>query len=588
MVEANQDRAEKTAPSSRPVRSLPKMRRGVRLLAIVVLLPLSLPIMIGKYRARGYPISSILLKSRKHGAGPLPNARIPGRSISGETFARLESYLWSSKAEDALAILERIRARPDLSGVDYAKACRAIAVGLEAQGMYAEAVAELETIPVDTIGNSEVKSVALMKSQLHLKMGNRDEARKQTQVADVDFTCSNSRLVMSNCETEGAGKLDRISPIFVNRDISPIALVSPDDHPTFSGLAGAAKPRQSSGHGKVSVIFPIFNALDTINGAIKSILDQTYADVEVILVDDGSTDGTQERLAELADTDSRIVVLNVACNGGAYKARNFGARHASGEFVTVHDADDWSHPEKIERHLRAFDQNPGLMATGSHWVRASESLEFTSWSLGPNLVRPSYPSFMVRSRVLSELGFWDPLRFSADSEFIYRVTNAYGKNRVAWIDRDVPLAFSLVMDTSLTNRKATHVGSTRHGLRRYYHEIFKYQWRTGSAMQPSAQEDRLRLVPPEMVGRSASLNQYDLSLVGDCRSPAVVDRMLEVRRTVNGLVAVTHMPEIRENLGHPNRFCDAFFQLIDDPNVIIAHDPDEIVASHRAHLLSGA
>ncbi len=90
---------------------------------------------------------------------------------------------------------------------------------------------------------------------------------------------------------------------------------------------------------KISVIVPVYKVEKTLDACVGSILAQTYTDIEVILVNDGSPDRCPEMCEELAKTDSRIKVVHRE-NGGLSAARNTGIEHASGEYITFVDSDD--------------------------------------------------------------------------------------------------------------------------------------------------------------------------------------------------------------------------------------------------------
>lgn len=107
--------------------------------------------------------------------------------------------------------------------------------------------------------------------------------------------------------------------------------------------------------GLVSVVICVYNAGDFLRSSVESILAQTYADLEVLIVDDGSTDGCMESIADL--DDPRIRILRQA-NGGKPAALNRGLAAATGEFYVVHDADDLSRPERIERQLECMRAHP--------------------------------------------------------------------------------------------------------------------------------------------------------------------------------------------------------------------------------------
>lgn len=103
---------------------------------------------------------------------------------------------------------------------------------------------------------------------------------------------------------------------------------------------------------KVSVIVPVYNALNYLEDSINSILSQTLKEVEIIFVDDGSSDGSYEMLENYAKKDSRIRVIRQK-NAGAGAARNNGLKYAKGEYLSILDADDFYEPDMLEKSYNA-------------------------------------------------------------------------------------------------------------------------------------------------------------------------------------------------------------------------------------------
>lgn len=115
----------------------------------------------------------------------------------------------------------------------------------------------------------------------------------------------------------------------------------------------------------VSVVIPTYNRADLVQGAIRSVLAQTFADFELIVVDSGSTDGTAEVLGSFAD--ERLRCERLALNRGASPARNRGLEVAGGEFIAFLDDDDEWLPQKLERQLsvmRRSSPEVGAVYTG--------------------------------------------------------------------------------------------------------------------------------------------------------------------------------------------------------------------------------
>ena len=105
----------------------------------------------------------------------------------------------------------------------------------------------------------------------------------------------------------------------------------------------------------VSVIIPVYNAERFIRIALRSVLDQTYAELEAIVVDDGSTDRSAEIVEEMAAQDPRVKLYRQA-NGGASSARNHAIRMSHGDYIAPLDADDVWHPEKTEKQVALMQQ----------------------------------------------------------------------------------------------------------------------------------------------------------------------------------------------------------------------------------------
>jgi len=118
----------------------------------------------------------------------------------------------------------------------------------------------------------------------------------------------------------------------------------------------------------VSCIVPVFNGERYLKQAVDSILDQTYRPLEVIVVDDGSTDGTPDVLAAYDDQIRHVRQVNA----GPAAALNRGVREAEGDLLAFLAADDLWHHEKLSRQVRQLEENPGLDASVTHiqnfWV----------------------------------------------------------------------------------------------------------------------------------------------------------------------------------------------------------------------------
>jgi glycosyltransferase involved in cell wall biosynthesis len=157
----------------------------------------------------------------------------------------------------------------------------------------------------------------------------------------------------------------------------------------------------------VSCVIPVFNGENFLAEAIESVLAQTHSSLEVIVVDDGSTDGSADVARDFADRGVRLLSQN---NAGCASARNLGIAAASGDYVALLDADDLWLPDKLERQLVVFDGRPLLGACMTYMQNFWEP-EYADEALqNPRLGEPQpgvASCFMARRVMFDEIGLLD-------------------------------------------------------------------------------------------------------------------------------------------------------------------------------------
>lgn len=184
---------------------------------------------------------------------------------------------------------------------------------------------------------------------------------------------------------------------------------------------------------RISVVMTAFNAVDSIAGAIRSVLAQTETDIELIVVDDASEDNTVEVVNQLAKEDARLRLLTSRRNRGTYWAKNRGILEAKGRYIALHDADDESSPERLAVQADALDTESDSWLCYADWERLDSDGNIIL-NRGRK-ARLGYPTAMFRRGLVTRVGFFDAVRVGADHEFHRRVRSVLGKDVIVHVEQ---------------------------------------------------------------------------------------------------------------------------------------------------------
>ena len=188
---------------------------------------------------------------------------------------------------------------------------------------------------------------------------------------------------------------------------------------------------------RVSVVMSVFNGERFLLEAVDSILGQTYGDLELIVIDDGSTDGSSAILEQRGLEDPRLRIFHQA-NVGLTRSLNRGVGLATGEYIARMDADDIADPTRIERQVAFMDAHPdvGLLGTGYREIDAEGRVlgvkafpMVDDRTLRATLIRYNpffHASVMLRREVFAAVGLYDPaLALVEDYEMWFRVARRF-------------------------------------------------------------------------------------------------------------------------------------------------------------------
>ncbi|MEY4323205.1 MAG: hypothetical protein RL410_986 [Actinomycetota bacterium] len=286
--------------------------------------------------------------------------------------------------------------------------------------------------------NARVRRAAYLQTQ------NRDYASVLGDLAHPEIA-----IIRHNAAVL-AGKPDgSLNDLYRHYGLIPLHL-SPNFVPNVMNLEyESATPVPSDS--KVSVIFPVRNCSSTIEAALQSIYKQSHTNIEVIVVDDDSTDNTVEIAKKVSTRFPQIstVIIQNHCSAGPFVSRNRGIAVATGEYITFNDGDDISHPQRLEIHVRNLNSNPNLMFETSRSMRLQRDgiVAFQPWH--PTVfLHLGGPTFIARREMFSKTGVFDSVRFDGDFEFSRRVDRLVGIHA----GRQIPLPLYILdlADQNLT------------------------------------------------------------------------------------------------------------------------------------------
>lgn len=357
-------------------------------------------------------------------------------------------------------------------------------------------------------------------SQVHTKSGRPAEALAVLAEVPSHLRDDDWRLCHINAKSGLPERVAVVNDLYKIHGLEPIQL-------TDNAAAGFyervhARPNAvSSSSSLVSVIIPAYNAAHTLPTAIESLLAQSHRDLEIVISDDASTDDTVAIAERYAEKDSRIRVLRNEANQGPYAARNHALDHCSGDYVTTHDADDWSHPRKLEIQIAHLDANPDVVANCSRQIRLEENGRIYLRPKSRTFVLMNLSSLMFRRRLVTErLGYWDKVRFAADSEFLARMREAFGTDAVKILD-GAPLCFQRQAAGSLTADSAFGYLGFKTGARKEYDESAAYARKQNLSLRYDAEGAAKRFARPSpmLPDKGITRTHYDVIIASDFRLP---------------------------------------------------------------------
>lgn len=262
----------------------------------------------------------------------------------------------------------------------------------------------------------------------------------------------------------------------------------------------AAAPLTSGLHGTplVSVIVAAYNCETTLAYAVNSILGQTYENIEVLVADDASTDGTAAAMQAFAD-HPRVRLFQSIANQGPYNIRNALIAEAKGDYITFHDSDDLALPHRVATQLDDLRKHDALLSVG-RWLRITPDGHFIAFRDG-QFLRMCVNSIMFHRAVYEAWGPYRSVLFGADSEFYLSARGYLGADKIRQVE--VPCVLGLWSDSSLTRTSGIEADESgyRSDKRRCYAALAGRQRILGKSILPD--EEMARILDENGISRVA-------------------------------------------------------------------------------------
>lgn len=308
---------------------------------------------------------------------------------------------------------------------------------------------------------------------------------------------------------------DGLAALLAREGLAPIAFRDMLHPSPLDSLTSTVAPRQVDGP-LVSVLIPTHNGSAFLETTLRGLAEQTWKRLEIIVIDDASDDEHATRIRQICAEFADVTLVRQEVNGGAYLARNRGLQVATGRFITVHDDDDWSHPQKIEVQATHLLREPQAAANMTRHARSYEDLRLTRINNNPSFSQPNFSSLMFHRDLITAIGPWDEVNRGADSEFRDRLVLHSG--RPVEVLLEAPLSFTRTRTGSLTSGEMGrgYVDPSRLMYLASYKRAHEAAQSGGAG---SLQMDFPRPLNMEPDRRGADLGHFDVVFATDFRFP---------------------------------------------------------------------
>ncbi len=295
--------------------------------------------------------------------------------------------LWGGFSRSALIDLEAVASNREIASTYRSEALVAMATWYATNGDFERALAAMDRRDALAPANARELRHLMPRLSFLCALGGGEEVRALLdRFPDLEVNDSVDLIRASSWSPPAAGDradpakaLASINAVYRRYGLAQLGRRDTAAPLSLDNLAGVDVPPEANVRELVSVIVPAYNAADTIETALRSLAEQSWTNLEVLIVDDASTDDTLAEAQRFAASDPRFRVLAQRSNAGSYAGRNAALAQSKGDYITLLDGDDWAHPQRIALHVNDLKRS-GEQFSVSTWVRATDDLLFSGAS----------------------------------------------------------------------------------------------------------------------------------------------------------------------------------------------------------------
>lgn len=245
-----------------------------------------------------------------------------------------------------------------------------------------------------------------------------------------------------------------IASSFANYDIPAYEIQGDSIYDVFDAASAMRASNGTSSGKRVTVVMSAFNPdIALMEQAVASVMNQSHRNLELIIIDDASEAVFAAQIATIVRRYDNCSLIRLDTNAGPYIGRNLAIQQATGDYIAIHDADDWAHPDRLKAQVALLEEDPNARLLTAYHIRVDRAghiqfeADFSIYGDGPM-------TSMFKREVFDEIGAFAHVRSRGDVEMRERIRGYYGHHAIVTLP--LPLLLCLADTSTLSQQTKTN------------------------------------------------------------------------------------------------------------------------------------